>query len=127
MSEAEDSTEDVAAAATVAIGVGAVIAGKAALATAKTGMISAAGAAAGGTIGGVIGSSIGLATGGAGMAATVPGAILGASIGGYAGLALALVGIGTAPVWAMPLVIGGACTATVGIALGLMRFLKRRR
>jgi hypothetical protein len=86
--------------------------------------ISAVGAAVLGTAGGMVGSGIGIATGGVGVPATIPMAVAGAAIGSWAGPALALVGIGTAPAWWLPVAIGGALAAAtaVGALIG-RRFL----
>jgi hypothetical protein len=113
----------------VAISGGAVtsVAGVVAAGSAATGTISAVGAAAGGIAGGVFGSSVGLATGGVGMAATVPFATAGAAIGGWAGPALAVFGIGTAPAWAVPAAIGGGLVAIGGLAVAGYKFIKGRK
>lgn len=60
--------------------------------------------------GAVIGSGIGIATAGVGFTAAVPLAVAGASACGWAGPALAALGIGVAPPWALPVfLIGGGC------------------
>jgi hypothetical protein len=92
--------------------------------TSATATISAVGATIGGVTGGVIGSSVGLVSGGVGMAATVPFAATGTAIGSWAGPALALVGIGTAPAWAIPVAIGGGVIALGGTAAAIYRFAK---
>lgn len=94
------------------------------VATSATGAISAAGAAVIGIAGGVLGFGVGLVTGGVGMAATVPFATAGAAIGSLAGPALALIGIGTAPVWAIPVAIGGGVVATSGFAVAAYKLAK---
>jgi uncharacterized membrane protein YebE (DUF533 family) len=60
------------------------------------------------------------------MAATVPFATAGAAIGGWAGPALALVGIGTAPAWAIPVAIAGGVVAVGGVAAAVYKFAKIR-
>lgn len=115
-------------------GVATSAAGVIAAGTATTSAISAVGAAvgsaAGGVAGAIAGSGFGIATGGAAMAATAPlaaaGATIGATIGGWAGPALAVFGIGTAPVWAVPMAIGGGLLATGGAAIAGYRYIKRR-
>lgn len=118
--------QNVVIGASIAGGTAATTVGVIAAGTSATGAISAAGAAIGGVAGGVLGSSVGLATGGVGMAATVPFAAAGAAIGGWAGPTLALVGIGTAPAWAVPVAIGGGIVAIGGAATALYRFAKTR-
>jgi hypothetical protein len=103
------------------------VVGVVAAGTAATGTISAVGAAVGAVGGGVLGSSVGLATGGVGMAATVPFATAGAAIGGWAGPALAVFGIGTAPAWAVPAAIGGGLIAAGGLAVVGYKFIKSRK
>lgn len=110
------------------------VVGLVAAGTGATGAISAAGASIGGLVGGVAGavtgSSVGLVTGGAGMAATVPfaaaGTTIGAAVGSWAGPALAVFGIGTAPAWAVPAVIGGGVLAVGGAAIAGYKYLKLR-
>lgn len=102
------------------------VAGIIAAGTSSTAAISAAGATVGGIAGGVFGSGVGLATGGVGMAATVPFATAGAAIGGWAGPALAVFGIGTAPAWAVPAAIGGGILAVGGAAAALYSFAKKK-
>jgi len=121
-------TENVALGASITGGAAATAAGVMATGTAATGTISAVGATIGGVTGGVIGSGVGLATGGVGMVATVPFAAAGAAIGGWAGPALAAVGIGTAtaPVWAVPVAIGGAIVALGGAARAVYKYGKSR-
>ncbi len=106
---------------TTALRIGVIAAGTSATAT-----ISAIGATIGGVTGGVIGSSVGLVSGGVGMVATVPFAAAGTAIGSWAGPALALVGIGTAPAWAVPVAIGGGVIALSGAAAALYKFGKSR-
>jgi uncharacterized membrane protein YebE (DUF533 family) len=70
-------------------------------------------------------------TGGAGMAATVPlavtGSALGTTLGGYAGTAAALVGIGTAPAWAVPLAVAGGVAMTGGATVAAYKFYKHKQ
>ncbi|MDO9271118.1 MAG: hypothetical protein Q7T96_18585 [Methylobacter sp.] len=106
---------------TTALRIGVIAAGTSATAT-----ISAVGATIGGVTGGVIGSSVGLVSGGVGMVATVPFAAAGTAIGSWAGPALALVGIGTAPAWAVPVAIGGGVIALGGTAAAIYKFAKSR-
>jgi len=49
-----------------------------------------------------------------------------AAIGGWAGPALAIIGIGTAPAWAAPAAIGGAAVAAGGAAIAAYKFVKSR-
>lgn len=62
--------------------------------------------------------------------ATVPfaavGSALGTTIGGYAGTAAALVGIGTAPVWAVPVAIVGGVAMTGGATVVAYKFYKHK-
>lgn len=118
--------QNVAIGTSIAGGTAAATVGVIAAGTSATGAISAAGAAIGGVAGGVVGSSVGLATGGVGMAATVPFAAGGAAIGSWAGPALALFGIGTAPTWAVPLSIGGGVVALSSAAAAIYKFAKHR-
>jgi len=106
---------------TTALKIGIVAAGTSATAT-----ISAVGATIGGVTGGIMGSSVGLVSGGVGMAATVPFAAAGTAIGSWAGPALALVGIGTAPAWAIPVAIGGGVIALGGTAAAAFKYGKSR-
>jgi hypothetical protein len=102
------------ASAVSAVGLAATVKGLAAAAgpALSTAKISAIGATIGGASGASIGSGVGIATGGAAISGTIPMAAAGAAIGGWAGPALAAFGIGTAPAWAVPLVIAsGAVTA----------------
>jgi hypothetical protein len=92
--------------------------------TSATAAISTVGATIGGVTGGIIGSSVGLVSGGVGMVATVPFAAAGTAIGSWAGPALALVGIGTAPAWAIPVAIGGGVIALGGAAAAIYKFAK---
>jgi hypothetical protein len=110
----------------IAGGSAASAAGVVAAGASAIGTISAVGAAIGGVAGGVFGSGVGLATGGVGMAATVPFATAGAAIGGWAGPALAILGIGTAPAWAVPAAIGGGVVAAGGIAVAAYKLVKAR-
>ena len=110
----------------IAGGSAASAAGIVAAGASATGIISAVGAAIGGVAGGVFGSGVGLATGGVGIAATVPFATAGVAIGGWAGPALAVLGIGTAPVWAVPAAIGGGVVAAGGIAVAAYKLAKVR-
>jgi hypothetical protein len=124
--------ETVAIGTAITGGAAATTAGVLAAGTSTTAAISAAGASIGGIAGGVIGaatgSGIGLATGGMGMAATVPfataGTALGAALGGYAGEVAAIVGIGTAPAWAVPLAIGGGVVMTGGLVIAGYKLYK---
>ncbi len=118
--------ENAAIGVTVAGGTAATAVGVIAAGTSATGAISAVGAAIGGVAGGVLGSGVGLATGGIGMAATIPFAAAGAAIGGWTGPALALLGIGTAPAWAVPVAIGGGVIALGGAAAAVYKFAKSR-
>ena len=63
---------------------------------------------------------------GAGDHGVVPFAAAGAAIGGWAGPALALVGIGTAPAWAVPVAIGGGVVAVGGALAAAYKFAKSR-
>jgi hypothetical protein len=127
--------EDAAISTAISGGAVATAAGVVAAGTSTTAAISAAGATIGSVTGGVIGaltgSGIGLATGGAGMAATVPfaaaGSALGTTIGGYAGTAAALVGIGTAPVWAVPIAVAGGVAMTGGATVAAYKFYKHKQ
>ncbi len=118
--------QNVAIGTSIVGGTAAATVGVIAAGTSATGTISAAGAAIGGVAGGVVGSGVGLATGGVGMAATVPFAAGGAAIGSWAGPALAFFGIGTAPVWAVPVAIGGGVVALGGAAAAIYKFAKHR-
>ena len=98
-------------------------------ATATTGTIAAIGAAGtgiGATVGGILGLGIGLVSGGTGIAATVPFAIGGGALGGSAATAIAstcasALGIATAPVWAVPVAVGGGITVVGAGVFGLGR------
>lgn len=98
-------------------------------ATATTGTIAAIGAAGtgiGATVGGILGAGIGLVSGGTGIAATVPFAIGGGALGGSAATAIAstcasALGIATAPVWAVPVAVGGGITVVGAGVFGLGR------
>ena len=98
------------------VGVAATIKGLAAAAgpALSTAKISAIGATIGSATGSVVGSGIGIATGGAAISGTIPMAAAGAAIGGWAGPALAFFGIGTAPVWAVPLAVAGGVVTLGG-------------
>lgn len=124
--EKTSKLEKVVLGVTVTGGAATSIAGVVAAGTATTGAISAAGSAIGAVGGAVLGSGVGLATGGFGMAATVPFATAGAAIGAWAGPALAVLGIGTAPAWAVPAAIGGGIIATGGIAVAGYKLMKAR-
>jgi hypothetical protein len=123
---AGDKIKNAAIGTTIAGGSLATAAGIAAAGTSATGAISAAGAAIGGIGGGVLGSGVGLATGGVGMAATVPFAAAGAAIGSWAGPALAVVGIGTAPAWAVPVAIAGGVVTVGGLMAAAYKFALRK-
>lgn len=118
--------ENAAIGVSVAGGTAATAVGVIAAGTSATGAISAVGAAVGGVAGGVLGSGVGLATGGIGIAATIPFAAAGAAIGGWTGPALALLGIGTAPAWAVPVAIGGGVIALGGAAAAVYKFARSR-
>jgi hypothetical protein len=92
-----------------------------------TAAISAAGATVGGIAGGVFGSGVGLVSGGIGMAATVPFATGGAAIGSLAGPALAAIGIGTAPLWAVPVVVVGAMSTGVGLGIAAYKYAQSKK
>lgn len=121
-----EDVENAAILGMIGIGALAITVGIAALRTATTSTISAVGSAVGGGIGGYVGSSAGIVTGGAGIVATVPFAVGGAAIGSWAGPALALVGIGTAPAWALPVAVAGGVCTSAGLAVGGYKYLKRR-
>ena len=103
------------------------VAGVVAAGTSATGAISAAGATIGGIAGGVFGSGVGLVTGGMGMAATVPFATAGAAIGAWLGPALAVFGIGTAPIWAVPMVVVGSVVAVGGLGAATYKLNRSRK
>jgi hypothetical protein len=127
--------ENAAIGTVIGSGAAATVTGVVAAGTSTTAAISAAGATIGGVAGGIVGavtgSSIGLVTGGAGMAATVPlaatGAALGTTLGGYAGTAAALVGIGTAPAWAVPMAVAGGVAMTGGATVAAYKFYKHKQ
>ncbi|NHA14609.1 hypothetical protein [Thioalkalivibrio sp. XN279] len=98
------------------VGIAATIKGLAAAAgpVLSTAKISAIGATVGGGAGAMVGSGVGIATGGIAMPGTIPFAVGGAAIGSWAGPALAVFGIGTAPAWAVPLAIAGGVVAVGG-------------
>jgi len=52
------------------------------------------------------------------------GSAIGASVGAWAGPALALFGIGTAPAWAMPAAVIGGVLAAGGVAVAGYKYLK---
>ena len=115
--KSKNTIENVALGATTIGGTAATAAGIVAAGATSSGALTAAGAVVGGVTGGVVGSSVGLATGGFGMVATIPFATGGAAIGAWGGSALtAVLGIGTAPVWAVPVAVGGG-VVVVGSAL----------
>ena len=105
------------ASAVSAVGVAATLKGLAAAAAPalSTAKISAVGATIGGASGAVVGSGFGIATGGAAIAGTIPMATAGAAIGGWVGPALAFFGIGTAPVWAVPVAVAGGVVTAAGV------------
>lgn len=119
------SPEKIAIGTAITGGAAAATTGFMAAGSSTTAAISAAGATiggvAGGVVGSVIGSGVGLASGGVGMVATVPfattGAMLGTAVGGYAGEVAAIIGIGTAPAWALPVAIAGSVVMAGGLAV----------
>lgn len=106
----------IGAGAVSAVGIAATIKGLAAAAgpVLSTAEISAIGATIGSGTGALVGSGVGIATGGVAISATIPMAAAGAAIGGWAGPALAFFGIGTAPVWAVPVAVAGGVVSTAG-------------
>jgi|GEM_PF-1627155 len=127
--------ENAAIGTVISGGAAATAAGVVAAGTSTTAAISAAGATIGGVAGGIVGavtgSSIGLATGGTAMAATIPfataGTALGTTLGGYAGTVAALFGIGTAPVWAVPVAVAGGVAMTGGATVAAYKFYKHKQ
>ena len=112
----DDKGKIFGASAMSAVGVAATIKGLAAAAgpALSTAKISAIGATIGGASGAMVGSGVGIATGGAAISGTIPMAATGAAIGGWAGPALAVFGIGTAPAWAVPLAVAGGVVTLAG-------------
>jgi hypothetical protein len=119
---------------TAASGVAVATVGLVAASTSSTAAISAVGAVFGAGIGAgvgfITGASVGIVSGGTGVAATAlfvkVGSITGAAIGGYAGPALALVGVGTAPAWAVPVVVAGSALVVVGVAMTAYQYGKSK-
>lgn len=107
----------IGAGAVSAVGIAATIKGLAAAAgpALSSAKISAIGATIGSGAGALFGSGVGIATGGAAVSGTIPMAAAGAAIGAWAGPALAFLGIGTAPVWAVPLAVAGGLATTAGV------------
>jgi len=124
--DAKTIAQKIVIGASIVVGTTALRIGVIAAGTSATATISAVGATIGGVTGGVIGSSVGLVSGGVGMVATVPFAAAGTAIGSWAGPALALAGIGTAPAWAVPVAIGGGVIALGGTAAAVYRYAKSR-
>src|SRR5262245_44866106 len=122
-----NSVEKTAICASIVGGIATAALGGIAAASATTGTIGAVGAAVGGVGGGVLGSTFGIASGGVASAATAPLAAAGAAIGGWAGHVLALFGIGTAPVWAIPLLLVGAAVAIAGVLIGAYQWAEEVR
>ena len=89
-----------------------------------TAKISAVGAGLGAALTGPLGPGTGIATGGAAISATVPFAAAGAAIGSWAGPALALVGIGTAPAWAVPVAVGGQILVGASLVAGTWKLAR---
>ena len=93
--------------------------------------IGTAGSVIGGAVGAVLGSSVGIVTLGTGFAGTIPLAIGGSALGGSAATAAATTigaafGLATAPVWAVPLAVGGAVVSLGAGATYLFRKIKRK-
>jgi len=115
----KDNANNIAIGSTVVAGstaatVGTVTALSASSAATTTAIV-AGGATAGGILGGVVGSGVGLASGGTAMAATIPFATGGATLGGsLAANAATLIGVGTAPIWAVPVAVAGGVVAVGG-------------
>jgi hypothetical protein len=61
------------------------------------------------------------------MAATIPFAVGGAAIGNWAGPALALVGLGTAPAWAVPVAVVGGVVGVGGLVAAAVKYTKSRK
>ncbi len=104
--------------AAVATGTGVVLASAAPVA-AITAASSTVGGFIGTGIGAAMGAGVGLASAGTASAATIPFAITGGIFGNFLGgtgaySAPAALGVGTAPVWAVPVAVGGGILALSG-------------
>ena len=93
--------------------------------------IGTAGSVIGGAVGGILGSGAAIPTLGIGLVCTVPFEIGGSIIGGSVATAAATTigaacGLATAPVWAVPLAVGGAVVSLGAGATYLVRKIKRK-